>query len=418
MENNIKILSAKILKKKDDNISENFNALSQFNCEKINFVIQNKNNKDENKNKKKIKLRNPGIDLMRLIGMYNILLDHLINYGNLCNKYPKFKFQLNLLHVLINWHNNGFALISGIVGYKTNRYSNLLYLWLTVFFYSVGIHLYIKLFIKKYIIRYSISIDCFPLIFHRYWYFTAYFGMYLFLPIINKGISCLTKNEFKLIIISTLGIFVFWKDFKNPKEDVFKMRDGLSILWLLTFYLTGAYIGKYPIKLSGRKKFNFYFICSFIYIFFSYLCVKLSFNELYFGKGYFQNELLLILKGMITRKYNSFLMIAQSIIISLILMQTNFNKFFTKIICFLGPLSFGIYLIHVHPLLINNYLRHIFDDHPKDIYLIFVLFISMMKSLKLFIFCIIVDYLRNLLFKLLRLRNICIFLENKINKIV
>ena len=243
--------------------------------------------------------------------------------------------------------------------------------------------------------------------------------MYLFIPIINKGISCLTKKEFKLIIISTLGILVFWKDFKNPGEDVFKMREGLSILWLLTFYLTGAYIGKYPLKLfSGTKKANFYFICSFIYIFFSYLCVKLEFNEVYFGKGYFQNHLLLTLKGMITRKYNSFLMISQSIIISLILIQVNFNTHFSKIVCFLGQLSFGIYLIHVHPLLINNYLRHVFDDHPKDIYLISIIFISMMKSLKLFIFCIFVDYLRNVLFKLLKIRNLCIFLETKMNKLV
>ena len=33
-------------------------------------------------------------------------------------------------------------------------------------------------------------------------YFTAYFGMYLYLPVINKGISLLTKSEFKLVVIS------------------------------------------------------------------------------------------------------------------------------------------------------------------------------------------------------------------------
>ena len=137
MENNITILSDKILKKKDENINENFNHLSEFNCEKINFVVQNKNKNynDGNKNKK-IKQRNPGIDLMRLIGMYNIILDHLICYGDLCNKYPKFNFQLNLLHVLINWHNNGFALISGIVGYKTMVNSFFLFSWYT-FIYKI-----------------------------------------------------------------------------------------------------------------------------------------------------------------------------------------------------------------------------------------------------------------------------------------
>ena len=31
--------------------------------------------------------------------------------------------------------------------------------------------------------------DYYPMIFNRYWYFTAYFGMYLILPVINKGIA-------------------------------------------------------------------------------------------------------------------------------------------------------------------------------------------------------------------------------------
>ena len=34
-----------------------------------------------------------------------------------------------------------------------------------------------------------------PVIFNRYWYFTTYFGMYLFLPVINKGIENLTKGN-------------------------------------------------------------------------------------------------------------------------------------------------------------------------------------------------------------------------------
>ena len=370
-----------------------------------------------NQNVKKQKYRNPSIDLIRLIGMYNIILDHFLFYGELYNKYPKFKKHLNFLHILIDWHNNGFALISGIIGYKTNRYSNLLYLWLVVFFYSFGIHFYIKHFKRNYVINYNISIDCFPVIFHRYWYFTAYFGMYLFLPLINKGISNITKNEFRLIIITTLGIFIFWKDFKNPYEDVFKMREGLSMIWLLTYYLTGAYIGKYPIYFSGIKKFIFYMICFFIYLFPSYLYIKIENNELNFGDGFFLKKIELILKGMLRNRYDSFIKISQSLIVCLILLPIRYNEYITKVICFLGPLAFGIYLIHIHPLLINNFLRHIFDDHPKDIGLISLLIISYFKTLKMFIFCVIVDYLRNMLFKALKIRKICIFLEDKIYKI-
>ena len=124
--------------------------------------------------------------------MFNIVLNHFLCFGDIFKKYPLYKSQLLSLHILTDWHNNGFALISGIVGYKSHRYSKLIYLWLTVVFYSVGIHLYIKYFHKKFIIVNDISVEFFPIIFKRYWYFTAYFGMYLFLPVINKGISCLT----------------------------------------------------------------------------------------------------------------------------------------------------------------------------------------------------------------------------------
>jgi surface polysaccharide O-acyltransferase-like enzyme len=244
---------------------ENLEIISKQN----NFIF-NKHSKNQNKiatviiAQKTVKKRNPGVDLVRLIGAYNIVLNHFLFIGGGLKIFSKHEKQLNFLHIFTDWHNNGFALISGIVGFRTNRYSNLMHLWLVVFFYSAGIHFYIKHFKKNYVIKYNISIDCFPVIFHRYWYFTAYFGMYLFLPLINKGISCLTKNEFRLVIISTLGIFIFWKDFKNPYEDVFKMREGLSMIWLLTYYIVGAYIGKYPIHFSGIKKFIFNMICFFI----------------------------------------------------------------------------------------------------------------------------------------------------------
>ena len=61
-------------------------------------------------------------------------------------------------------------------------------------FYSFAIYLYFYLFRKKDIITEDISNYFYPIIFKRYLYFTSYFGMYLFLPIINKGIEFLKMN--------------------------------------------------------------------------------------------------------------------------------------------------------------------------------------------------------------------------------
>ena len=85
-----------------------------MNNEKMCFQIKNKITKDINDfNKKK---RNPGIDFVRLISMYFVILNHILFIGEAFKKYHKYKKQLNNLHIFTDWHNNGFALISGIVG--------------------------------------------------------------------------------------------------------------------------------------------------------------------------------------------------------------------------------------------------------------------------------------------------------------
>ena len=102
---------------------------------------------DKNRTKiepKKIKERNPGIDFVRILGMYAIIVHHLIVHGLLGFKYRNYAKQIELINIGTYWHVSSFALISGFIGYKTCKYSNLLYLWLCALFYSVSIHYLIK----------------------------------------------------------------------------------------------------------------------------------------------------------------------------------------------------------------------------------------------------------------------------------
>jgi hypothetical protein len=96
--------------------------------------------------------------------------------------------------------------------------------------------------------------------------------------------------------------------------------------------------------------------------------------------------------------------------------QIHYNKYIAKIICFFGPLVFGVYLIHIHPLSINNFLNHIFDKDPRNLCLISTMNLILMKSLKTFIICLIIDYFRHILFSILRFKRIFIFLETKMFK--
>ena len=165
------------------------------------FGLNKKSKRNKNAKVKMIKKeRNPGIDLLRILGMYAIVVHHIIYFGNLINKYKQYP-QIYFTNLLCFWHISVFGMISGFVGHNTHKYSNLFYLWFWALFYSVGIHIIYKKY-NPYIITKNNIYECFmPVFSEQYWYFTQYFGMYLFLPLINKGLSIVGKKELKLIVL-------------------------------------------------------------------------------------------------------------------------------------------------------------------------------------------------------------------------
>ena len=213
--------------------------------------LENKEERINNDIKIIKKERNAGIDLLRILGMYAITIHHLLGHGRLLNKYrhyPQFRF----VSVLCSWHISVYCMISGIVGYKGHKYSNLFYLWFSVFFYSVGVTYMYKKFKPK-INLYQTYEFFIPVISKKYWYFTQYFGMYLFLPIINKGLSIANKKELKIVVLSIILIFIILKDYFFLNKDPFVFGQGYSVIGMQFFYIIGAYLGKYIIKSNNCK---------------------------------------------------------------------------------------------------------------------------------------------------------------------
>ena len=402
--------SSKKLKKREKRKNKNlFNKVSLFINNKIKKPEIILNNNNDNKPIKKE--RNPGIDIVRLLTQYNIVLYHFMTQGGVYKYFYRHERILRLIESFIDWHNNAFLLISGIVGYKTNKYSNLLYLWLMVVFYSVGIHKYVLTYKKEFKVDQDVDKLHFPLVFDLYWYFTQYFGMYLFLPVINNGIAQLSKYELRLVVMSTLGIFVLWKDYKNKGPDIFHLNGGKSILWFLTFYLTGAYIGKYRVDYSGFKRYFYCLIIAAIFIITSYLYFKIHIRELFFLIWNKKIEIPIIIVQMFSESLNSVLKIIQSITVCLFFMQIHYNKYIAKIICFLGPLAFSIYLIYTNQIILSNFMTKLCFNQPRNISLNSLLSLLFIKSLKVCLISLIIDYLRHLLFTLLRIKKILLVIE-------
>jgi hypothetical protein len=120
----------------------------------------------------------------------------------------------------------------------------------------VGIHYYYLKYNKVSNVRGELYQDFYPVIHGRYWYFTSYFGMFIFLPVVNKGIQYLNKSEFKLVVMSILGIFVFWNNYFNREKEYFILNRGFSPICLLYLYIIGAFIGKFNIQYIGIKRYT------------------------------------------------------------------------------------------------------------------------------------------------------------------
>ena len=190
------------------------------------------------------KKRNYGIDILRFISMINIINLHINGFSNMLKalKYdePQYK-PIWRLQAASRWAVNGFGLISGIVGYKRYKFANLIFIWITVLFYSIIISLI--LYLKNAISKRDFFFSLFPILIKRHWYFNAYFQMYLLLPFINNGIKYLTKKELKNIIIFLIGFYSLYNilgvsiDSKNYhfllNPSIFK-----SIKYIINFLLS------------------------------------------------------------------------------------------------------------------------------------------------------------------------------------
>ena len=370
-----------------------------------------------NNNVQKVKVRNPGVDFIRIASMYAIIIHHILIHGGVMSKYSKYK-ELILMNISCFWHVSSYALISGYIGYKSNKYSNLLYLSLWAIFYSSLIPYYYNKYKPQLYTPKLTYKNFFPVIFDAYWYFTKYFGMYLFLPVINKGIERLTKYELRMVFISLIFFFVIMKDYMNPKSDPFTMNRGYSVVWLLICYLIGAYFGKFKHDYHGIKKFIHYFVYIIVFYYSAILCYKIPNKSIMYGYGYYKIKLMTFLKSIFVMRISSVPMIFQSICVLLFFTQIKYNQYLGKIITFIGPLTFGVYLIHENPIIRNFVIKNLFKKDPYNLTLRIVIKLVLLRGLKVFGVCALIDYLRHISFTVLRIRKICIFIEKIIFKIV
>ena len=196
-----------------------------------------------------------------------------------------------------------------------------------------------------------------------------------------------------------------------PHSDIFKMNSGYSTIWFLIFYSTGAYFGKFKKDRSSMKKAIYNIMYIFIFFNSTILCFVLPNYSINNEKPKFKDKFIIFLKYLFNTRICALPMIFQSISLMLFLTNINYNEFFGKIITFIGPLTFGVYLIHENNIIRAKIIKNILKNYSRHLKCYIVIKIILAKALKIFVICAIIDYLRNILFRICQIRRICILIE-------
>ena len=142
--------------------------------------------------------RNFGIDMLRIVSMLMVVMLHVLGQGGILDAVKPFScnyYAANFLETLSYGAVDCFAIISGYVGVDSKfRYISIVTLWRKVAFYTLVITGGTMLLFPSGVTAAAIQKSLFPVSTSHYWYVTAYFLLFFFMPFLNKMVNALQKT--------------------------------------------------------------------------------------------------------------------------------------------------------------------------------------------------------------------------------
>ncbi|EMC37503.1 acyltransferase [Streptococcus mutans] len=349
-----------------------------------------------NKKNEKIKSLpyNAGIDFLRIFAMFMIVVTHVLGKGGIRST-VKENFDL---YYFVTWGIqvsaysavNCYALISGYVGVDSPyRYSKCLSLWLQVFFYTLLFILFFT-FLQKPITYHDWIQAFFPIITGQYWYVTAYFGLLIFMPILNLALRKLNTKDLKRIVLLAIIFFSVLPALLNTKVDEFSFAKGFSMNWLSVLYIIGAYLKRLDLKRLFSRKFLL-FLCL--------MAMAVTFiTKVFIGDIWYW--------------YTSPTLLCEAVTIFIFFVTLDIKKTgrLFRIIKRMAPATLGVYLFHLNPLLVKFLLKDGFESFvTAPIWLFPFLILGM--ALLIYLISTLVELLRIKLFTYLKVRHLILKLD-------
>lgn len=292
--------------------------------------------------------RSANLDLLRLVAMFCIVVGHCIMYAVIGADGSAISIDVHSVGAMVAWGEmywmfflasigvNCFVMLSGyLLAESGYRWKSVMKTWLATFTYSFGITLIFLVLGRASAGDLLRSVA--PVYFGQYWFMSMYIGLALVAPFLSKLVSVLSKRDYiiMLIVLSVLNLRLF----KFPYGEIY--GGPMSLVWFVYLFLVGAFVRKYrpfeTFRHFGKCYFAFGILLASAYMILQLIQYKLNGRPLNYG-GTFNNSFTFV---------TSLLIFLWAVYLKIP------SERFSRVVCSLGPLALGVYLVSEHPLLRN-----------------------------------------------------------------
>lgn len=322
--------------------------------------------------------RNLSLDLLRIIAMMLVLVLHTNLFGGFLKiQYnDAYCFLINLYEQFAIVAVNVFVIISAwFLRTKYISFSKVLTLIWIILFWTVVMSLVAIGLGER--VTFKDLIMVVPIIGRAYDFCSGYIVMYLFSPYLNK---MLDNISFKWLSLLAVGTFILFSCLSPiTSSHYLSINGGYSFIWFIMLYIITAWIKSLEKLPSKKLLICVYFLCSLGG------AVAVFFNIPFIGNIDYNNPIVTI------SAFSLFLTFVQIKIQSPVLI---------RFISFFAPLSFGVFLIHAHPVLERWYQQFQFCNWLEGNVYLYLIGMPVFVII-LFILCSLIEKLRMILFNVI-----------------
>lgn len=284
-----------------------------------------------------------GIDLARVVAILLVVLQHVLFFGGLPNEGGVLtRIQMRVLEALSQCCVDLFGLISGYVAYRSARWNLRRFssLWLQVWFTGLIALSVAHLCFGAPVAKGDLLQALFPLWGDEYWYFTGYSVVFVLAPLLNR----LPRLPIVLVSLAlACGITVL-----PGGVEVLPLDKGYSAAWLVILFVFGAFLREHEHRLL-RSPTRCFAIAGAALV--TTVAQRLAMSSCPWLRTLFRDEWTLFYYTSPTT-----LCLAVFLLLGLVRLKIAPGRT-ARVVSLLAPCAFGVYLLHVQPVVFNHVWR-------------------------------------------------------------